>query len=105
MKIGDTVTVRADTGTHTGRIYHIRENGWPCVETPEGVIASGPLELRSQSARDAQAGGYGGPGYWLYLDEAAADHHDYFLRHGDPATAERMFTRSLSEALMGNDGD
>lgn len=59
----------------------------------------------SQSARDAQASGYGDERYWSYLDEAAKRHHDYWLRHGDPERAQQMLTESLSQALAGNDGD
>jgi len=58
----------------------------------------------SQSARDAQAGGYGNPAYWNLLDDHAQELHDYFMRKGDEKTAKEMFTRSLSEALRGNDG-
>ena len=62
------------------------------------------MEYKSQAARDAQAMNYGGERYWRYLDEAAQSSHDYYMRHGDPVTAAEMFTRSLSEALRGNDG-
>ncbi len=58
----------------------------------------------SQSARDAQASGYGGPSYWDYLDQAAAEHADYFRRHGDEGRAAEMMTQSLGEALRGNEG-
>jgi hypothetical protein len=60
--------------------------------------------LRSQSARDARDHGYGGPAYWSQLDKSAAEHFDYFTRKGDHVQARLMFTRSLSEALKGNDG-
>lgn len=59
----------------------------------------------SQSARDAQAMNYGGEDYWSYLDEAAKRTRDYYLRHGQPDEAALMMTRSLGEALRGNDGD
>jgi len=59
---------------------------------------------KSQSARDAQAMGYGSESYWSYLDEHAQQLHDYFMRHGDTVTANAMFTRSLGEALRGNEG-
>lgn len=62
-------------------------------------------EYKSQSARDAQATGYGDESYWRYLDQSAREKYEYYMRHGDPATAERMLTRTLSESLMGNDGD
>ena len=41
-KIGGTATVEADGQLITGTIYHVRENGWPCVEASDGHIASGP---------------------------------------------------------------
>jgi hypothetical protein len=58
----------------------------------------------SKSARDAQSAGYGGEGYWDYLDETAMRLRDTFLERGDTAQAELMMTRSLGEALAGNDG-
>lgn len=63
------------------------------------------MEYKSQAARDAQRMNYGNKSYWDTLDEAAKRHHDYFVAKGDLKTAELMFTRSLSEALVGNDGD
>lgn len=62
-------------------------------------------EYKSQSARDAQATGYGDSEYWDYLDSASASHYDYFMRHGDPVQAELMMTQPLSGALRGNDGE
>lgn len=62
-------------------------------------------EFEAQSARDAQAGHYGGLDYWTYLDQSAKETRDYYLRHGRPEQAALMMTRSLSEALRGNDGD
>lgn len=62
-------------------------------------------EYKSQAARDAQAGNYGNKSYWDYLDQSAQEKYEYYMGHGDPVTAESMFTRSLSESLMGNDGD
>ena len=59
----------------------------------------------SQAARDAERAGYGSESYWVYLDEAARRHRDYFLARGDTATAEAMMTRTLGESLAGNDGD
>lgn len=58
----------------------------------------------SQSARDAQAGGYGGESYWRYLDQAAREHRDYFAARGDAERADEMMTQSLGVALSGNDG-
>jgi hypothetical protein len=62
-------------------------------------------EYQSQAARDAQARGYGGESYWAYLDEAAARKRDYYLRCGDKELADAVFTRTLAEALRGNDGE
>lgn len=61
-------------------------------------------KYESQAARDAQAMGYGDESYWDYLDQHAKELRDKFLAKGDEATAQRMMTESLSEALMGNDG-
>ena len=62
-------------------------------------------EYQSQAARDAQARGYGDQSYWQHLDQSAKEKYEYFMRHDDPVTAESMLTRSLSEALQGNEGD
>jgi len=61
--------------------------------------------LRAQSAVDAETIGYGDQSYWDYLDQSAREKHDYFMGKGDPVTALTMLTRTLSEALRGNDGD
>lgn len=63
------------------------------------------MPYKSQSARDAQAANYGNNKYWQYLDALAQEHYDYFMQKGQPENAQRMFTRPLSEALRGNDGD
>jgi len=59
----------------------------------------------AQSARDAQRQGYGDSKYWDYLERNAIEHRDYFAAKGDEATAAQMMTRSLSDSLMGNDGN
>jgi hypothetical protein len=41
-QVGGTATVEADGQLITGRIYHVRENGWPCVKSDDGHVASGP---------------------------------------------------------------
>lgn len=64
-----------------------------------------PGEYKSRSARDAAATGYGGKSYWDYLDEHAQELHDKFIADGDPVRAAKMMTRSLSESLMGNEGE
>lgn len=58
----------------------------------------------SQAARDAQAMGYGSESYWDYLDEAERRNREYWLSRGDEARAADAMSRSLSEALRGNDG-
>lgn len=63
------------------------------------------MPYKAQSARDAQAANYGDKAYWDYLEQAAQEHFDYFTRKGDKTRAELMFTQSLGEALMGNDGN
>jgi hypothetical protein len=40
--IGTIATVLVDDEEITGTVYNVRDNGWNCVETPEGRIASGP---------------------------------------------------------------
>jgi len=67
--------------------------------------AADPAVFTSQAARDAAAMGYGGESYWNYLDGAAQESHDLYMARGDEAKAELMLTRSLGEALAGNDGD
>ena len=37
-----TATVEVSGQRFTGSVYHVRENGWLCVETESGHIASGP---------------------------------------------------------------
>lgn len=61
-------------------------------------------KYKSQAARDAQAQGYGKEGYWDYLDSSAEEKHAYYMNLGDRVNAELMFTRSLSDALRGNEG-
>jgi hypothetical protein len=68
------------------------------------VLERRPTGYTSQSARDAERTGYGNRRYWDYLEAAAIEHRDYYLRHGDADEAERMMTRTLAESLMGNDG-
>lgn len=60
---------------------------------------------KSQDARDAQAYGYGDKRYWDYLEQSSLKNHAYFTERGDHERAALMLTRSLSQALMGNDGD
>ena len=83
-----------------------------CVRSPIGARSclnqptEGPImEYTSRAAQDAQAYGYGGPSYWASLDESAQRAHDYFAARGHTAMAARMLSRTLAEALRGNDGD
>lgn len=62
-------------------------------------------EYKAQCARDAQARGYGDQSYWDMLDKSSQEKYDYFAVRGDMEQAQKMLTRSLSESLMGNDGD
>jgi hypothetical protein len=59
----------------------------------------------SQAARDAEERGYGDESYWDYLDRASAESAAHWRSKGDDERANHMMTRSLSEALRGNDGD
>lgn len=63
-----------------------------------------PRVYRSQSARDAQAMGYGSSSYWDSLEAHAFKLRDYYQAKGDTAKADQMLSRSLSEALRGNEG-
>lgn len=69
----------------------------------------GARTFMSQSARDAQAflvkTGTMDESYCDYLEQSAQESYDYFAARGDLESAEHMLTRSLSEALRGNDGD
>lgn len=62
-------------------------------------------EYKSQSARDAQSLGYGDKDYWDCLEQSAKEKYEYFMRRGDRENAQMMFSRSLSDALAGNNGD
>lgn len=58
----------------------------------------------SQAARDAQKAKFGNESYWRCLDEHAQELHAIFMKKGNKEEAEKMLTRSLSEALAGNNG-
>lgn len=58
-----------------------------------------------QSAIDAQARNYGTESYWDYLETSAKEAYEYYMRYGMKEVAESMLTRSLGEALSGNNGD
>jgi hypothetical protein len=49
IRIGDeNVSVLVDGSVFTGTVYDVRENGWACVETYSGHVASGPVVLSEQ---------------------------------------------------------
>jgi len=56
-----------------------------------------PLTYRAQSARDAQAANYGDKSYWDHLEQMALEH--------TAKGVTNAFEQSLSEALVGNDGN
>lgn len=58
----------------------------------------------AQSARDAQASGYGDKSYWDHLDQSAQEHCAYFIGKGDEVMARLMLTQSLGDALIANNG-
>ncbi len=60
---------------------------------------------KAQSARDAQERNYGTVRYWDYLERAAEESHAHWTRRGDLERANHMMTRSLADALRGNDGE
>lgn len=61
-------------------------------------------ENEARSARDARDMAYGERDYWEYLEHAAKEARDFWLRQGDAVRAREMMTRTLSEALAGNEG-
>lgn len=61
------------------------------------------MTYEAQCARDAA--GAGKTDYANYLEESSKRTRDYFLAKGDPEKAEEMMTRSLGQALVGNDGE
>ena len=68
------------------------------------IIVDATRTYAARSARDAQAQGYADRAYWEYLEQSAHETRDYYLRRGDAVLAEEMLTRTLAEALRGNDG-
>lgn len=59
----------------------------------------------SQCANDAEARNYGDYSYWLCLEVSSLESAAYYANHGLHETAKYMLTRSLGEALSGNDGE
>lgn len=60
---------------------------------------------QSRAAQEAEAMGYGDRGYWDYLERHAHEMHAHYAARGDAQAAASMLTRTLSEALAGNDGE
>lgn len=77
------------------------------ADHPAYFVTVGQFEssYKSRAARDAEKAGYGDRSYWDYLDQSAQEHHDYYTAHGDHKRAAEMLTRTLSDALTGNNGD
>jgi hypothetical protein len=61
--------------------------------------------FKSQSAKDAKKMNYGNESYWQYLDNSAIESSEYYRSIGDYKKAKEMLTRSLTEALQGNEGE
>lgn len=52
-RIGTIETVEVDDQRFTGRVYHVRSNGWACIEEEKGEhihIASGPAPREAYHA-------------------------------------------------------
>jgi hypothetical protein len=58
----EETTVMVDGERITGTAYHVRENGWPCVQTSGGRVASGP-EVLPEPAYCQQHDMYHGPAH------------------------------------------
>jgi hypothetical protein len=65
--VGEIASVNVDGNIITGKVYNVRDNGWPCIEIDEGRIASGPQEGPSTLDFDARytVDGYRGIAFWL----------------------------------------
>lgn len=59
----------------------------------------------SKAANDAKNGNYGDENYWDYLENHALELSERFSNEGNTTRANEMLKRSLSEALLGNDGE
>ena len=70
-----------------------KEQRFENVQTDKAIIAN---DYFSQSAKDAVYAGYGDRSYWNYLDAHAAE----LAKKG----IKDAYSRSLIEALAGNDG-
>lgn len=70
----------------------------------DAITLPRPTGYTAQSARDV-AGAGGARGYSDTLEISALRLYVYYAERGDMDTARAMLTRSLSEALMGNEGE
>lgn len=61
--------------------------------------------FKSQAARDAANGDYGDDGYAQYIEDSAIAYYEYYLAQGNLSMANLMLSRSLGQALSGNDGE
>lgn len=62
-------------------------------------------EYQALAAREAQAANYGDKSYWDYLEQHAHELRAKYLAKGNIEQADAMLSRSLSESLVGNNGD
>lgn len=69
------------------------------------IIKGTYQKFHTQAANDAQARGYGGETYPVYLERRSLETVAYYVRQGDLEAAQRILNRSLGDALAGNDGD
>jgi hypothetical protein len=46
-RLGRVESVVVDGQEFTGRVYHVRRNGWACIEANDRHIASGPAPAAS----------------------------------------------------------
>lgn len=67
-------------------------------------ITERSTRYHARAAQEAESNGCGDRAYWDYLERAAHEHADYCAKRGDAPAAARMLTRTLGEALAGNDG-
>ena len=86
IKIGDTASVLVDGQVFVGTVYHVRDNGWACVETDTGHVASGPEAICCW--------------FLLCLNEATGTRHHSIL--GDVPICDRCETKA---ADLDNDNE
>jgi len=59
---------------------------------------------QARAAREAQETNYGDKVYWDHLEKSARELQAFFLSKGNTVKAAEMLTRSLADALRGNEG-